>query len=154
MKRRPFLSVVPKAIQIWALVLVGAAVPVALVIGHYSAGAGAGAGELLPTMSLFGGAALLFSSFMAVWLLGVGFVYADARQRAMRPIPWVFAVILFPNLLGFVLYFVLRQPITAVCVRCGMAVSPYQRFCSWCGTSQVPQTSTDDPVPEPVERAG
>jgi hypothetical protein len=146
MKRRPFLSVVPKAIQIWALVLVGAAVSIALVIGGRTAGAGAG--ELLRTMSLFGGMALLFSSFMAVWLLGVGFVYADARQRAMRPIPWVLAVIFFPHLLGFLLYFVMRQPITAICTHCGMAVSPYQRFCSWCGTSQVPQVSIDSPLSE------
>ena len=148
MKHRPFLSVVPKAIQIWALVLVGAAVSIALVIGGWTAGAGARAGEVLSTMSLFGGVALLFSSVMAVWLLGVGFVYADARQRAMRPVPWVLAVIFFPHLLGFLLYFVMRQPITAICIRCGMAVSPYQRFCSWCGTSQIPQTSTDDPLPE------
>ena len=148
MKRRPFLSIVPKAIQIWALVLVGSAVSIGLVIGQQTAGAGARAGALLTTMSLFGGVALLFSSFMAVWLLGVGFVYADAHQRAMRPVPWVLAVIFFPHLLGFLLYFVMRQPITAICIRCGMAVSPYQRFCSWCGTSQVPQTSTDGPVPE------
>ena len=148
MKRRPFLSIVPKAIQIWALVLVGSAVSIGLVIGQQTAGAGARAGALLTTMSLFGGVALLFSSFMAVWLLGVGFVYADAHQRAMRPVPWVLAVIFFPHLLGFLLYFVMRQPITAICIRCGMAVSPYQRFCSWCGTSQVPQTSTGDPLPE------
>ena len=148
MKRRPFLSVVPKAIQIWALVLVGAAVSIGLVIGGRTAGAGAGAGELLTTMSIFGGVALLFSSVMAVWLLGVGFVYADARQRAMRPVPWVLAVIFFPHLLGFLLYFVMRQPITAICTHCGMAVSPYQRFCSWCGTSQVPQASTDSPLSE------
>ena len=148
MKRRPFLSVVPKAIQVWALVLVGAAVSIGLVIGGRTAGAGAGAGELLTTMSIFGGVALLFSSVMAVWLLGVGFVYADARQRAMRPVPWVLAVIFFPHLLGFLLYFVMRQPITAICTHCGMAVSPYQRFCSWCGTSQVPQASTDSPLSE------
>jgi len=148
MKRRPFLSIVPKAIQIWALVLVGSAVSIGLVIGQQTAGAGARAGALLTTMSLFGGVALLFSSFMTVWLLGVGFVYADAHQRAMRPVPWVLAVIFFPHLLGFLLYFVMRQPITAICIRCGMAVSPYQRFCSWCGTSQIPQTSTDDPLPE------
>ncbi|WP_158824564.1 zinc ribbon domain-containing protein [Granulicella sp. S156] len=148
MKHRPFLSVVPKAIQIWALVLVGAAVSIALVIGGWTAGAGARAGEVLSTMSLFGGVALLFSSVMAVWLLGVGFVYADARQRAMRSVPWVLAVIFFPHLLGFLLYFVMRQPITAICTHCGMSVSPYQRFCSWCGTSQVPQTSTDGPVLE------
>ena len=148
MKRRPFLSVVPKAIQIWALVLVGAAVSIALVIGGRTAGAGARAGEVLTTMSIFGGVALLFSSVMAAWLLGVGFVYADARQRAMRPIPWVLAAIFFPHLLGFLLYFVMRQPITAICTHCGMAVSPYQRFCSWCGTSQVPQTSTDSPLSE------
>jgi hypothetical protein len=148
MKLRLFFSLIPKAIQTWASVLVGVAVLIGLVIGYRTAGAGAHAGEMLTTMSIFGGIALLFGSVMAVWLLGVGFVYADARQRAMRPVPWVLAVIFFPHLLGFLLYFVMRQPITATCTRCGMAVSPYQRFCSWCGTSQVPQTSTDNTVPE------
>ena len=146
MKHGPFLSVVPKAIQRWALGLVVCTVLISFVIAYETIGPGARADDVL-------GIALLFSSFMAVWLLGVGFVYADARQRAMRPIPWVLAVIFFPHLLGFLLYFVMRQPITAICTHCGMAVSPYQRFCSWCGTSQVPQTSTDDPLPAPVERA-
>ena len=154
MKRRPFLSVVPKAIQIWALGLVGCAVLISLAIVYETTGPGTPAGNVLSTIALYGGIALLFGSVMAVWLLGVGFVYADARQRAMRPVPWVLAVIFFPHLLGFLLYFVLRQPITSICIRCGMAISPYQRFCSWCGTTQVPQTSTDNPVPEPVEKAG
>ena len=138
MIHRPFLSVVPKAIQVWALVVVCAAVSIGLVVGLSTGDPG----EHLRIMSLYGVAALFVGSLVAVWLLSVGFVFADARQRAMRPVAWVLVVILFPHLLGFLLYFVMRHPIAATCTHCGMTVPNYQPFCSWCGASQVPLNST------------
>jgi Phospholipase_D-nuclease N-terminal len=142
MIRRPFLSVVPKAIQVWALVVVCAAVLIALVVALSTSGSG----ELLRILSLYGAAALVAGSAAAVWLLCVGFVFADARQRAMRPVAWVLVVILFPHLLGFLLYFVMRQPIAATCTHCGMTVPNHQPFCSWCGNSQVPPAATNPPL--------
>ena len=139
MNRHRFLSVVPRGARIAALitgcciVLIGAAVTIA------NAGDG-------PAAMLYCLAAALAGVFIATWILCVGFVYADARRRAMRPLLWAVLVIVFPHLLGFLLYFVLRQPLAAFCAHCGQIVSPAQRFCSWCGTAQAGSSAAGSPI--------
>lgn len=130
---RRFFEVVPKPVQLWALVLVGCTVLIGLVAGYKG-----GEQAVLRTMSVYGSAALVFGIALAIWLLCLGFVFADARRRAMRAVLWVLVAALFPHLLGFLLYFVLRQPIAATCTQCGKTGPLPQRFCSWCGASQAP----------------
>ena len=142
MKLRHFLSIVPKTVQRGALVILGCASLLGLVVGYEVADQGA----VLRTISMYGGAALVLGSLLAIWLLCLGFVFADARRRAMRSVLWVLVVALFPHLLGFLLYFVMRHPIAATCTQCGMTVSNHQRFCSWCGTPLVPSESTSGPL--------
>jgi hypothetical protein len=141
MRLRRFLSIVPKTVQRWAWVVVGCELLIGLVMGYKAADQGA----MLRTMSTYGGAALVFGIAMAIWLLCLGFVFADARRRDMRPILWVLVAALFPHLLGFLLYFVLRHPIAATCTQCGMTVPNHVRFCSWCGALLVPLDSTSGP---------
>jgi Phospholipase_D-nuclease N-terminal/zinc-ribbon domain len=142
MKLRHFLSIVPKTVQRGALVILGCASLIGLVVGYEVADQGA----VLRTISMYGGAALVLGSLLAIWLLCLGFVFADARRRAMRSVLWVLVVALFPHLLGFLLYFVMRHPIAATCTQCGMTVSNHQRFCSWCGTPLVPSESAIGPL--------
>ena len=111
MKLRHFLSIVPKTVQRGALVILGCASLIGLVVGYEVADQGA----VLRTISMYGGAALVLGSLLAIWLLCLGFVFADARRRAMRSVLWVLVVALFPHLLGFLLYFVMRHPIAATC---------------------------------------
>ena len=142
MKLRRFLSIVPKTVQLWAWVLVGCALLIGLVVGYKTADQGA----MLRTMTTYGSAALVLGIVLAIWLLCLGFVFADARRRDMRSALWVLVAALFPHLLGFLLYFVMRHPIAATCTQCGMTVSNHQRFCSWCGTPLVPSESTSGPL--------
>jgi hypothetical protein len=142
MRRPSFLSVVPKPVKFWAVVAVGCAVLIGLVVGYRAANPG----DALRTMALDGSAALLGGVFVAAWLLGLGYVFADARRRAMRPVLWVLVAALFPHLLGFLLYFVLRQPIASTCTHCGRAISKDQQFCSWCGHSQATSRPGDVPL--------
>jgi Phospholipase_D-nuclease N-terminal/zinc-ribbon domain len=139
---RRFLNIVPKTVQLWASILVVCALLVGLVVAYETADQGA----VLRTMSAYGSAALVFGIVSAIWLLCLGFVYADARRRDMRSVLWVLVAALFPHLLGFLLYFVMRHPIAATCNHCGMTVSNSVRFCSWCGTSLVPPDSTSGPI--------
>lgn len=141
MKRRRFLSVVPRAVQLWAKVTVGCAVLIGLAMGGYAIEHGAA----LRTLFLYSSTALVTGIVIAAWLLCLGFVYADARQRAMRPVLWVLVAALFPHLLGFLLYFVLRQPIASSCSHCGRTIPLQQRFCSWCGHPQPLPNSGDAP---------
>jgi hypothetical protein len=140
MKRRRFLSVVPKSFQIGAYVTVGCAALAGLVIGYvnvYQRGAA------LHTMFVNSGLSFLAGVVLAIWLLCLGYVYADARGRAMPPVLWMLVALLVPNLLGFLLYFAIRRPLTVTCTSCGQASSPDQPFCSWCGHSQ--SRSPSDP---------
>ena len=139
---RRFLNIVPKTVQLWASILVGCALLVGLVVAYETADQGA----VLRTMSAYGSAALVLGVGLATWLLCLGFVFADARRRDMRPVLWVLVAALFPHLLGFLLYFVMRHPIAATCTHCGMTVPNHQRFCSWCGNSLAPPDSTKGPL--------
>lgn len=148
MKSRQFLSIVPKPVQRWALVIAGCAVLIGLVVGYHAVDHGAG----LRTMAIAGGAGLFAGIAIATWLLCLGFVFADARRRAMRAVLWVLVAALFPHLLGFLLYFVMRQPIASTCSHCGQTLPQHQRFCSWCGHPQSRESSGDvriavDPLP-------
>jgi hypothetical protein len=139
---RRFLNIVPKTVQLWASVLVGCTLLIGLVVAYETADHGA----VLRTVSAYGSAALVLGIGLAIWLLCLGFVFADARRRDMRAVLWVLVAGLFPHLLGFLLYFVMRQPIATTCTHCGMTISNHQRFCSWCGTSLVPPDSTKGPL--------
>jgi hypothetical protein len=125
---RHFLTIVPKKVQLWGSVLVGYALLTGLVAGYKAADQGA----MLRTLSAYGSAALVLGIVLATWLLFLGFMFADAQQRDMRSVLWVLVAALFPHLLGFLLYFVMRHPIAATCTHCHMTVSKNQRFCSWC----------------------
>jgi len=87
------------------------------------------------------GVGLLIGVLVAIWILGLGFVYGDARRRAMPAVPWTLAAMMVPNLLGFLLYFIMRKPIGLPCTNCGQSITPDQRFCSWCGCQQTPPRS-------------
>jgi hypothetical protein len=128
MKLRQFLDVVPKAVRVWAGVIVCCGVVAGLVVDLHGASLGSMAADLM--------AGLLGGILVAIWLLCLGFVFADARRRGMPPVGWMLIALLVPNLLGFLLYFVLRKPLTTPCPSCGRAMSPEQPFCSWCGSSR------------------
>jgi hypothetical protein len=141
MKNR-FLSVVPKAVQVWAVAVVAAAVLIGLAVGGY----GAANGDGLRPMFVYTAAALATGTLIATWLLCLGFVFADARRRGMRAAGWTLVAMLMPNLLGFLLYFVMRRPIAAPCVSCHREIPVDQPFCSWCGSSRAPLQAAAEPV--------
>jgi hypothetical protein len=128
MKLREFLDAVPRPVRVWAGVIVCCGVGAGLVVGER----GASVRGLAADVS----ASLLFGILAAIWLLCLGFVFTDARRRDMPSVAWVLMAMLVPNLLGFLLYFVLRKPLTTPCSSCGRAMSSEQPFCSWCGSSR------------------
>jgi Phospholipase_D-nuclease N-terminal len=146
MKNR-FLNVVPKVVQVGAVAIVAAAVLIGLALGYHSFATGA----VLQTMLVPVAAALATGIVIAIWLLCLGFVFADARRRGMRAAGWTLVAMLMPNLLGFLLYFVMRRPLGAPCVSCNREIPVDQPFCSWCGSSRAPLPSARTPSgTEPV----
>lgn len=142
MKLPLFLGSVARGMRIAAFAAFSCAVCIGVI-------AGAIHGEL-PAILGFPCLGLFVGSVVAVWLLGVGYVYVDAQRRGMPQVVWVFVVILIPNCLGFLLYFALRRPMLALCATCGKTVAYGQPFCSWCGAVQAAAPRAGSPSqPDP-----
>ena len=80
--------------------------------------------------------------FYFLWPLGgimfpllvllIGYVNGDAKRRDMNSVLWTFLVILVPNAMGFVIYFLLRQPMPLLCPECASHVKAGSSYCSRC----------------------
>jgi hypothetical protein len=126
-----FLNTVPKPVRTACAIIVFLGALIGLIAGGAH---GMGPGRMQGIDMLAGVCiGLAAGCVLAIWVLCLGYVYADARRRAMPGALWVVVAVLVPNLLGFLLYFVLRRPISSPCPRCGRPVASDQRFCSWCG---------------------
>lgn len=134
--RESFFNVVPKPAKVIAAVLFVAATA-DLIVGFVRGHGGHQIHGGHPFRHFFFGigplGGCIFAILAVAFVLALGFVYGDARRRNMPAVPWTLIALFVPNLLGFLLYFVLRKPLGAPCPQCGQAMTPEQRFCSWCG---------------------
>ena len=69
---------------------------------------------------------------LGAYLLLLGYVNRDSKRRGMSPVLWTLVALLIPNAIGFLLYFVLRQPIRRACPQCGNSVQTEFNFCPRC----------------------
>jgi double zinc ribbon protein len=95
-------------------------------------------GEAVPPF-----AAKIFLPIMAgavvlIYVLLVGFVYGDAKQRGMRYVMWTLLAIFLPDAIGIILYFILRDKLPTTCPHCSTKVVAKFAFCPNCGTSVKP----------------
>jgi len=81
-------------------------------------------------------AGALGGAFVGALVLLAGYVYGDAQRRGMPAGWWTLLVLLVPNFIGFLLYFLLRKPLLAVCANCNSGVEPGSAFCPRCGAAQ------------------
>jgi hypothetical protein len=75
---------------------------------------------------------------LTCYLLLVGYVNRDAGRRGMSRALWTAVCILVPNGLGFILYFILRQPVVRNCPQCGRGVQQGFNFCPQCNYKLSP----------------
>ena len=87
-------------------------------------------------LRLFG--AVVMGSVAAAALLLIGYVNQDAKRRDMGQVLWTFLVILIPNGIGFLAYFLLRKPILEGCPKCGERVERGFHYCPKCGWGLAP----------------
>ena len=78
------------------------------------------------------GAALTLFVFLYGFL--VSYVYGDAKRRGMRHRLWALVAALVPNALGFIAYFLLREPLLQPCGACGATARRDFAFCPQCGS--------------------
>jgi hypothetical protein len=70
---------------------------------------------------------------LALWVLLVGYVYGDARRRAMNALLWTLLAIFIPSGIGIILYFILREPLAVPCPSCGTPARKGHAYCASCG---------------------
>ena len=71
---------------------------------------------------------------VAAAILLDGYVYADAKRRGMRYVMWTLLAALVPDLIGVILYFLLREPLPTACPKCGYMARRSYAFCPQCST--------------------
>jgi hypothetical protein len=81
---------------------------------------------------------LLLGLVLGCFLLFIGYINRDAKRRGMSPILWTIVALFIPNGLGFILYFILRQPLRTACPQCGNAIQTGFNFCPRCSYKLSP----------------
>ncbi len=81
---------------------------------------------------------ILCGAFAFVYVMLIGFVYGDSKQRGMRHVMWTLLAIFLPDAIGIILYFILRDKLPTTCPHCGTKVVAKFAFCPNCGTSVKP----------------
>ena len=76
-------------------------------------------------------------TIMFVYTILVGYVFSDAKRRGMRHVMWTLLVIFIPNAIGFIIYFLLRDPVPQGCRSCGAPVNPKFPYCPNCGAPRA-----------------
>jgi hypothetical protein len=82
--------------------------------------------------------ATLPGCILGFFMLLVGYVNRDAKRRGMNYVLWTVLVILIPNAIGFIFYFLVRHPLMARCPQCGATVNLTFSFCPRCRFSLRP----------------
>ena len=81
---------------------------------------------------------VLVGTILACYMLLIGYVNRDAARRGMNRVLWTILVIFIPNALGFILYFLLRQPMMQPCPQCRAQVQTSFNYCPTCNTKLHP----------------
>ncbi len=136
---RDELAVIPRWIVIALIVVFVIAQIVAMVI-NLSGVANNGAiwpdgySPVVASLAL-AGLVTLGAIFIFPWILLLGYVNHDAKRRGMNSALWtIVCIILMPAycLLGFIIYFLVREPLPYTCSKCGATVGPRFNFCPNC----------------------
>lgn len=75
---------------------------------------------------------------MVFWAMLLGYVNRDAGRRGMNRALWTVLVIVIPNGIGFIIYFILRKPLQLACPYCGALAESDHTYCTSCGRALKP----------------
>ena len=131
----------------WLMVLVGFLYVVALVIAitvNLAASRNPNGNDMFPPELRYSpalaslalaGIVTAASLCMAVMIFFVAYVNRDASRRGMNPALWtILVIILLPawGFIGFVIYFLMREPMPYPCPQCAATVGARFNFCPNC----------------------
>jgi hypothetical protein len=129
--------IVPRWLKVLCVVLYLIAVAIAILVTTYMPEnrvdtlRGEPALAALAAVGIVTGVGLFISAF----LLMLGYVNRDAKRRGMNSLLWTLLVlVLSPGYvgIGFIIYFLIREPLPYPCPRCSQPVGPRFNFCPNC----------------------
>jgi len=63
-------------------------------------------------------------------------VYMDAAKRGLDPWLWATVAVFVPNLIGVIIYLIVRQSAKNTCLNCGKKIEKDFKICPYCGHKQ------------------
>jgi amino acid transporter len=132
-------KIIPRWLVWTVFVLFLIAQVIAFLINFYNVGQGSFPPELnghpaLQSLAL-AGIITAVSLFLAMYIFLVAYVNRDAKRRGMNSSLWtLLVVVLSPAYfaVGFIVYFLMREPLPYNCPQCGSLVGPRFNFCPTC----------------------
>ena len=91
-----------------------------------------GVGDIVQFMPLLS----ILILFASIDILIAVLVYKDALRRGMDPWLWATVAVFVPNLIGVIIYLVVRQTAQKRCVNCSRGLQGDFKVCPYCGYSQ------------------
>jgi len=84
----------------------------------------------LPLVIFWG---VMVGFFFAFYMLMIGYVNRDSKRRGMNSGLWtLIMVLLMASGIGFIVYFLLRQPVVLSCPKCAERIEAGYNFCPQC----------------------
>lgn len=117
------LRILPWWAYLFAVLAIGAA-------GPYFYFHGIQLGRHAPAFMAF--VSVVASCAIAFFVLLIGYVNRDAKRRNMKSALWTALVLFIPNAIGFIIYFLLRQPVMVKCPQCGAQAHSDFNYCPQC----------------------
>jgi hypothetical protein len=139
---RDELRIIPKWLMVMAIVLFLIAQVAFFIANFYAHALGTRPGELWPfpnnpALSALSVAGIVTAASipLAALFLAFGYVNRDAKRRGMNSALWtILVVVLSPGwlALGFLIYFLMREPLPYNCPQCGATVGARFNYCPNC----------------------
>lgn len=86
-------------------------------------------------MAVASGVSIVGIILIIVMGVVAGFVFVDAKKRNMNPLLWAVIAFFGPFLLGLLIYFICRTPLSDLqCPKCGKNINKDDKMCPHCGT--------------------
>lgn len=134
---REEFRIVPRWLKVLCVILYLIAIAIAVLVVHYSPEARPAdlRDDVVTATIAVIGIVTGISIILATFILALGYVNRDAKRRGMNSALWTLLVlVLSPGYvgIGFIIYFLIRDPLPYPCPRCSQPVGPRFNFCPNC----------------------
>jgi Double zinc ribbon len=138
---RDELRIIPKWLIVMVIVLFVIAQVAFFIANFYAHALSTPQGEMWPfpnnpALSVLSVAGIVTAAGipLAALLLAFGYVNRDAKRRGMNSALWTILVVMLSQsfALGFLIYFLMREPLPYNCPQCGATVGARFNFCPNC----------------------